>query len=82
MTLLTKPAAIIVDMDGTLSNFEAIYMRADGDFRQDYVIKEEILDRDILPNYSPQMAFDDRNRVVEMWRRRGIPCLQVASGDF
>ena len=26
--------------------------------------------------------FDDRNKVVEMWRRLGITCLQVDDGDF
>jgi hypothetical protein len=28
------------------------------------------------------MAFDDRNSVVKMWRDLGIPCAQVADGDF
>lgn len=27
-------------------------------------------------------VFDDRNKVVDMWRRNGIPCFQVAPGDF
>jgi hypothetical protein len=27
-------------------------------------------------------AFDDRQRVVDMWRRNGITCFQVAPGDF
>lgn len=62
--------------------YDALFMRPDGDFRPDDVLKEEILDRDILPNWHPIMAFDDRNRVVAMWRRRGIPCLQVAEGNF
>ncbi|WP_444533355.1 phosphatase domain-containing protein [Vibrio parahaemolyticus] len=25
---------------------------------------------------------DDRTQVVEMWRRIGVECWQVASGDF
>lgn len=61
---------------------DALYMRPDGDFRADDVLKAEILDRDILPNFTPIMAFDDRDRVVAMWRRCGIPCLQVAEGNF
>lgn len=32
--------------------------------------------------YEPIMAFDDRDRVVKMWRDAGIPCAQVAPGDF
>jgi hypothetical protein len=56
--------------------------RADGDFRPDDVVKEEILIHQILPHFNPIMAFDDRDRVVAMWRANGIPCLQVAPGDF
>jgi phosphoglycolate phosphatase-like HAD superfamily hydrolase len=28
------------------------------------------------------MVFDDRQKVVDMWRRNGIVCAQVARGDF
>ena len=28
------------------------------------------------------MVFDDRDRVVNMWRRNGVVCAQVAPGDF
>jgi len=28
------------------------------------------------------MVFDDRDKVVNMWRENGIPCLQVAPGNF
>lgn len=27
-------------------------------------------------------AFDDRKQVVDMWRRNGVTCLQVADGNF
>ena len=30
----------------------------------------------------PDLVFDDRNQVVEMWRDVGVPCFQVAPGDF
>jgi hypothetical protein len=30
----------------------------------------------------PDLIFDDRDRVVAMWRSLGIPCFQVAKGDF
>lgn len=62
--------------------YDELFMRPDGDYRPDDVLKEEILDRDIIPRWHPIMAFDDRDRVVAMWRRRGIPCLQVAEGAF
>ncbi len=59
-----------------------LYMRADGDHRHDNVVKSELLDRILADGYRPLMAFEDRDQVVKMWRERGIPCAQVAEGDF
>lgn len=36
-------------------------------------------------NWNPntvEVVFEDRSRVVKMWRNLGITCLQVADGDF
>ena len=30
----------------------------------------------------PDAIYDDRNKVVKMWRSEGIPCFQVAPGNF
>ena len=59
-----------------------LYMRQEGDHRPDDVVKGELLERIMHDGYKPLMAFDDRQRVVDMWRRLGIPCAQVAEGDF
>lgn len=59
-----------------------LYMRKAGDFRADDIVKEELLDQIIADGYRPEVAFDDRSRVVKMWRRRGLLCAQVAEGDF
>lgn len=59
-----------------------LYMRPAKDYRADDIVKGELLDRIIADGYEPIMAFDDRNSVVKMWRARGIPCAQVAEGDF
>jgi phosphoglycolate phosphatase-like HAD superfamily hydrolase len=59
-----------------------IYMRADGDYRSDDIIKAELLAEVRADGYQPIMAFDDRKRVVDMWRANGVPCAQVAPGDF
>ena len=56
-------------------------MRKDGDYRQDAVVKAEWLES--LPEAErPQLAFDDRQQVVDMWRAHGVRCCQVAPGDF
>jgi len=59
-----------------------IYMRRDGDYRPDHEIKVELLAQLRADGFEPIMAFDDRNQVVEMWRANGIPCAQVAAGNF
>ncbi len=59
-----------------------LYMRKHGDRRTDDVIKLEILGERRAKGYDVLMAFDDRDRVVKMWRANGVPCLQVAEGDF
>jgi predicted secreted acid phosphatase len=59
-----------------------LYMRTEGDFRADHIVKLELLMRIRADGFNPIMAFDDRNSVVAMWRANGIPCAQVAEGDF
>lgn len=59
-----------------------LYMRKAGDHRDDDKVKAELLVAVIADGWAPVMAFDDRDRVVKMWRDRGIPCAQVAAGDF
>lgn len=56
--------------------------REQGDIRKDDVVKEEIFWKHIAPHFDVKLAIDDRNQVVEMWRRIGVECWQVASGDF
>jgi hypothetical protein len=59
-----------------------LYMRKQGDHRPDYKVKSELLDQLLADGFEPIMAFDDRDQVVKMWRDRGIPCAQVADGNF
>jgi predicted secreted acid phosphatase len=59
-----------------------LYMRKAGDHRDDDILKAEILEQVIADGYKPVMAFDDRDRVVAMWRSKGVPCCQVAPGNF
>ena len=57
----------------------SIRMRSAGDRRPDDVVKREFLADCAV---RPDIIFEDRERVVEMWRREGIPCFQVAEGEF
>jgi len=59
-----------------------IYMRKNQDYRLDDIVKYELLQQIRADGYDPKIAFDDRQRVVNMWRKNGVICAQVASGDF
>lgn len=59
-----------------------LYMRKAGDNRKDSIVKEELYREHIQPNYYVDFVLDDRNQVVEMWRRLGLTCFQVAEGNF
>ena len=60
-----------------IGDFE-LYMRTDGDYRPDYVIKKEIFIRDIAPKYDVSFALDDKKTVIDMWRELDIPALHCA----
>lgn len=59
-----------------------LYMRATGDMRPDYIVKQELFDEHIRDIYNVLYTIDDRQQVVNMWRSMGLTCLQVAPGDF
>ena len=57
-------------------------MRDDDDRRADDIVKRELLARMRDGRFNPELAIDDRRRVVDMWRSEGLVCAQVAEGDF
>ena len=58
-----------------------LLMRKDGDYRADNIVKQEILDAHIAKE-RVLFVLDDRQQVVDMWRKNGLTCLQVAEGNF
>jgi len=58
-----------------------LLMRPEGDHRKDSIVKRELLD-EVSENWNVLGVLDDRNQVVKMWREVGLPCFQVADGDF
>lgn len=60
-----------------------LFMRPDGDGRGDDLLKDEIFQTQIEPFFDVVCVFDDRNRVVRMWREKhGLTVFQVAEGNF
>jgi len=69
----------------SFGSYAKLYMRKSDDFRNDSIVKREMLD-EIIADYGkkPDMVFDDRPRVVNMWRDAGIFVFDVYQGkeDF
>lgn len=57
-------------------------MRTAGDYRDDSIVKLELYHEMCDDGYDPYMVFDDRDRVVSMWRELGVRCMQVDYGNF
>lgn len=55
-----------------LSKEITLIMRSSGDFRSDDIIKSEIYHNHIKDNYNIIGIFDDRPKVVRMWRSLGL----------
>jgi predicted secreted acid phosphatase len=53
-----------------------LFMRGNGDHRQDVVYKAEVYKNFIEPYYDVLFAIDDKGSVVDMWRALGITCLE------
>lgn len=55
-------------------------MRPAGSFTPDDVLKKQWLDEIGIDTVF--CVFDDRDKVVQMWRNNGLTCFQVAPGNF
>lgn len=62
--------------------YDELFMRPSNDYRQDFIVKEEILREILSRGVSVSAVFEDRDQCVEMYRRNGLTCFQVARGDF
>lgn len=63
--------------------YNRLLMRPEGNNEKDSIIKRRLYDNNIAGNYDIDFVLDDRNQVVDMWRKDlGLTCLQVDYGDF
>lgn len=59
--------------------YDYIFMRQSKDYKDDTIVKKEILDK--MPRDMILFAVDDRPRIVRMWKENGITCYPVGSGE-
>ena len=62
--------------------YQTIRMRKNKDSRADHIVKEEMLREMQTQGKEILFVVDDRQQVVDMWRRNGITCFQCAEGNF
>lgn len=67
-------------LDGYDIEPDALKMRPRGSFTPDDILKKQWLDE--LGVDRVFCVFDDRDKVVKMWRDNGLTCFQVAPGNF
>ena len=58
--------------------FDQLWMRPSGNYSKDSKLKKDIYEKYIQNNYGVSLVLDDRDQVVDMWRKKlGLPCFQV-----
>lgn len=63
--------------------YQQLQLRDAGDHTPDDILKKSWLDAMPVVDRARLVAvFDDRDKVVAMWRAAGVPCFQVAPGNF
>ena len=67
-----------------ISGHDILRMRPHGDSTPDQELKAAWFEADFPGELKAFVCgvFDDRDKVVAMWRSKGITCFQVAPGDF
>lgn len=60
--------------------YEELFMRKTGDNRNDAVVKKEIFENEIRQNYLPMGIYDDRPRVIRMWKELGLFVFDCGDG--
>lgn len=70
-------------LSDNLISYSQLHMRPERNFEKDSIIKRRLYDENVLGKYEVQFVVDDRNQVVDMWRKDlGLTCFQVDYGDF
>lgn len=60
-------------------DFGALLMRQEADHREDTIVKSELFDN-YLSEYDVECAYDDRPKVIRMWKERGFEVIDVGDG--
>jgi len=59
-----------------------LFMRPVSNYESDYKVKKAIYEDCIKSRFYIEYVFDDRDKVVTLWRDLGFNCYQVSDGNF
>lgn len=62
-------------------NYNQLIMRPEKNYTADHELKEQWLHK-LQETHQILTVFDDRRKVVDMWRKNGLHCNHVAPGEF
>jgi predicted kinase len=71
---------LMVPENSSYPHQDLLYMRDEGDMRDDRIVKREIYDRHIAGKYNVRFVLDDRPKVIRMWRELGLTVLDCGDG--
>lgn len=57
--------------------FDALYTRIEADFRADELVKAELLEAIIDDGFQPVRAWEDNDRIIDLWRSHGLEVTAV-----
>ena len=60
--------------------YDHIFMRKEGDYRKDSIIKKELYENKIKDKFNLLCVYDDRISIIKMWHELGIFCFSVNQG--
>jgi hypothetical protein len=58
-----------------------LYMRKTDDYRDDTIVKRELYENYIKDKFNVVAVFDDRPKVLRMWRKLGLFTFNVAQHE-
>lgn len=82
MCVLGDGKIVSVSVDSSRDAVSVLRMRGESDHRADSDVKRDWLHALRDDGFDVDLVFEDRQRVVDMWRAEGVRCYQVAKGDF
>ena len=68
-------------LDQNFGGFYHLFMRPSGDYRPDDVVKNELYNTMVEPQWDVYFAVDDRPSICELWREKGIFLFDVGGAE-